>query len=106
VAEVVRSEGFQLNPKKTRVMRASQRQAVTGVVVNRGVNVARDEVDRLKATLHNCLRHGLSSQARGVKDFRAHLEGKVAWVEQLNPRRGARLRAMLARLDAAGAPAG
>jgi hypothetical protein len=28
----------------------------------------------------------------GLRDFRAHLEGRVAWVEQLNARRGQRLR--------------
>ncbi|MFT3841260.1 MAG: reverse transcriptase family protein [Myxococcaceae bacterium] len=95
VAEISASEGFVLNRGKTRKMTSSRRQWVTGAVVNAGVNVPRDEYDRLKATLHNCLRHGLEAESRGVENFRAHLEGKVGWVESLNPSRGAKLRAML-----------
>jgi hypothetical protein len=30
-----------------------------------------------------------------VPDFRAHLQGRVAWVAQLNPPRGRRLQAAL-----------
>lgn len=104
VGEIAREEGFSLNPHKTRVMRASSRQAVTGVVVNQGVNVARDEFDALKATLHNCVRHGPASQARGLEHFREHLQGKVAWVEHLNPRRGETLRRLFEAIDWSGLP--
>jgi hypothetical protein len=30
----------------------------------------------------------------GVPDFRAHIEGKITWVEQVNPARAERLRRM------------
>jgi hypothetical protein len=53
VREVVRDEGFALNDGKTRVMDASRRQEVTGIVVNRAPGVPREEFDELKATLHN-----------------------------------------------------
>ena len=98
VAEIASSEGFTLNRQKTRFMTASRRQFVAGAVVNTGVNVPRDEADRLKATLHNCVNRGVASQARGIENFRAHLEGRVGWVEHLSPHRGAKLRAMLDRL--------
>ena len=49
----------------------------------------------LNATLHNCVRLGAATQNRdGVGDFRAHLDGRVGWVEQVNPRRGRKLRQM------------
>jgi RNA-directed DNA polymerase len=58
VAGIVLDEGFVVNHRKTRVMRAGVRQLVTGVVVNERMNPARDAFDRLKATLHNCVKRG------------------------------------------------
>jgi RNA-directed DNA polymerase len=92
VAEAAREEGFALNRRKTWVMGNGARQQVTGIVVNRGVNVGRDEADRLKAILHNCVRHGPASQVRGISHLREHLQGRISWVEYLNPSRGSRLR--------------
>jgi RNA-directed DNA polymerase len=95
VARIVADEGFAVNGRKTRVMRRSTRQRITGLVVNQHVNVARDAYDRLKATLHNCLRDGPGEQNRDRhRDFRAHLDGRISWVESVNPPRGLRLRAM------------
>jgi RNA-directed DNA polymerase len=100
VAHIALEEGFNLNTHKTRLMCAGQRQCLTGIVINRLPNPARDDYDRLKATLHNCIRHGAASQNRqGVADFRAHLLGRVAQVTQLNPARGARLRALWERVE-------
>jgi hypothetical protein len=100
VAEVVRAEGFRLNPAKTRVRGAHQRQAVTGIVVNAHPNVPRPEADRLRAVLHDCLVHGPAAANRsGVPDFRAHLLGRISWVAQLNPVRGRRLQAAFDRID-------
>ena len=100
VATVVEDEGFALNPSKTRVMRRHRRQQVTGLVVNDHLNVPRDAYDRLKATLHNCLRHGPDGQNReGHIDFRAHLDGRVTWVETVNLRRGLKLRRMFESID-------
>lgn len=97
VAGIVDDEGYALNERKTRVMTRSRRQQVTGIVVNDHLNIARDSYDTLKATLHNCRRNGLDAENRdGHPDFRAHLEGRVGWVESVNPARGRRLRGLLA----------
>ena len=95
VEDIARSEGFVLNTRKTRIMRRAGCQRVTGLVVNDHINVPRSIYDGLKATLHNCRRHGPVSENRmGLRDFRAHLNGKVTWVEHVNPVRGQRLRRM------------
>lgn len=100
VAEIVRDEGFTLNPGKTRIMRPDGRQYVTGLVVNRHLNVPRDVYDRLKATLHNCRRLGPQSQNRdGLPDFRAHLDGRITWVETVNLQRGFRLRQLFEAIE-------
>ena len=93
--EIAREEGFALNSAKTRVMRRSGPQRVTGVVVNQHANVSRAGYDELKAILHNCRTRGPSGENRAARpDFRAHLDGRVGWVEQVNPVRGAKLRAI------------
>jgi hypothetical protein len=86
VAELVRDEGFRLNPEKTRVQRAHRRQEVTGLVVNQRVGIPRPDFDRLKAEVH---------QFDGDPTRIPSLLGKIGWVAQVSPRRGAKLRALL-----------
>jgi hypothetical protein len=58
--------------------------------------VIRADFDRLKATLTNCVRLGPETQNRNAHPrFRSHLEGRVGFVEMINPARGKRLRALL-----------
>lgn len=99
VAAIALDEGFEINHRKTRAMHRGRRQMLTGIVVNTKANVPRQEFDRLKAILSNCVRNGAASQNReGVTDFRAHLAGRVAYVRSLNPGRGAKLEAILSRI--------
>ncbi|MFO0646589.1 MAG: reverse transcriptase family protein [Polyangiales bacterium] len=99
VERVVRDEGFALRPDKTRAMPSAQRQRVAGVVVNEGVAVARDEYDRLRATLHRCATRGVAyAQIACEGDPRAHLAGRVAWVASTSAKRGEKLRALLDRI--------
>ncbi len=73
-------------------MRRGRRQRAAGVVINEKINMPRDDYDRLKAILCNCVRHGPHGQNReGVPDFRAHLAGRVAHAARLNPERGRKL---------------
>ncbi len=100
VAAIVHEEGFTVHHRKTRVMRRGVRQHLAGVVANERLNVPRPDFDRLKAILTNCVRYGPSGQNReGHDDFRAHLEGRVGWVESIHPARGKRLREILAKVD-------
>ena len=99
VAQIARDEGFRVNEAKTGLSTAAGRQHLCGVVVNRRPNVARPDYDRLRAVLHNCVRDGPEAHNRGGHaDFRAHLQGKVAWVASVNPERGRRLRATFDRI--------
>jgi RNA-directed DNA polymerase len=99
VAATVAEEGFVVHHRKTRIMREGVRQHLAGVVVNRRINIRRSDYDRLKAILENCRRQGAASQNRhSHPHFLAHLSGRVAFVEQLHPERGRRLREMLKAL--------
>jgi RNA-directed DNA polymerase len=88
VDQVCHQEGFFVNQKKFRVIRASQRQLVTGIVVNDELRVPREERRRFRATLHNCKKHGLESQARGRPDFAAYLRGFASYVHMVDAEEG------------------
>lgn len=99
VDRIVTEQGYRLNPSKSRVRRRGVRQSVTGVVVNDRPSPGRREVDRLHAILHNAAVHGPASQNRaGHADFRAHLLGRIGWVEQVLPGRARRLHEEFARI--------
>jgi RNA-directed DNA polymerase len=99
VAAILHEEGFTVHHRKTRVMRQGVRQHLVGLVANQRVNVMRTDFDRLKATLNNCVRLGPESQNRdGHERFRPHLEGRVGFVESINPAKGRRLRMLLERI--------
>jgi retron-type reverse transcriptase len=90
---IAREEGFVVNREKTRVMRAARRQTVTGAVVNRTLGLSRTERRRLRAAIH---RHRLDA-AQGNADpaRRAHLNGKLAFLQMLNGEQAARLKAQM-----------
>jgi RNA-directed DNA polymerase len=97
---IIRAEGFQLNGNKTVSQAAGGRQTVCGVVVNARTNVRRTDYDELRAILHNAARMGPATQNRGqAEDFRAHLLGRISWVQSLNPARGQRLLELFAAID-------
>ncbi len=96
IGAIAQEEGFRINFRKTRWMRASQRQHFCGITVNQHPNLSRKEYDQLKALLHNCIKFGPVSQNHDQhSDFRRHLEGRVSHAMHLNPHRGAKLRDML-----------
>ena len=100
LSALVQEEGFRLNLRKTRVMGRSMRQTAAGLTMNGCVNVDRAAFDRLKALLNNCALHGPESQNRDqIADFQSHLNGRVGYVELINPNRGKRLRRLYNRID-------
>lgn len=93
VRAIAAEEGFALNAAKTRVRLATQRQLVTGVVVNSRPGVPREQREHLRAVLHDAGTYGVEVANRAQhSDFRAHLDGCVGWVEAVNSLQGSRLR--------------
>jgi hypothetical protein len=100
VKTIVEDEGFALHGQKTRIMRHGGSQRVLGLAVNSHLNVPRKTYDELKAILHNCRRNGPEIENRaGLPRFRAHLDGRITWVETVNPRRGAKLRKVFQEIN-------
>lgn len=78
------------------MLRRSQRQAVTGIVVNDGLHLRRRLRRQLRAILHNCRQFGIASQARGKDNFLGWLRGQASYLHMIEPVAG---REMLAEID-------
>ncbi|MFO0960671.1 MAG: reverse transcriptase family protein [Isosphaeraceae bacterium] len=88
VRSILQEEGLVEHPRKTKLMRRGRRQEVTGLTVNDRPKVARAELRRLRAILHNAAVHGLESQNREERpDFASYLRGKVAFACMADPTR-------------------
>ncbi|WP_163869952.1 reverse transcriptase domain-containing protein [Myxococcus eversor] len=84
-ARYVREEGFEVNAEKTRVQRKGGRQRVTGVTVNEGLGLSREERRKLRAMIHQEDRDG------GDAKRSARIDGMLAYVGMLNPEHATRL---------------
>ncbi|MBP3954195.1 RNA-directed DNA polymerase [Gemmata sp. G18] len=98
VDQVCQREGFVVNQEKFRVIRDSQRQVVTGIVVNDALRVPRELRRELRAILHNCTTHDIESQAKrhpkfngNVPAFTQYLRGIAAYLNMVQPEHGGAL---------------
>jgi RNA-directed DNA polymerase len=92
VKAVVTHEGFSVHPDKTRVLRRSRQQEVTGVVVNCKPNISRRELKRFRATLYQIEKDGPAGKRWGRSpDVIASLQGYANFVYMVNPGKGSEL---------------
>ncbi|MDR5727954.1 MAG: reverse transcriptase domain-containing protein [Terriglobia bacterium] len=88
---IVNRHGFVINEKKTRLLTKSDRQEVTGLVVNRFVNVPRKYVRNLWSVLHAWRKYGTEATAARYKekfehrtrdeaDFESVMLGRIQYV--------------------------
>jgi RNA-directed DNA polymerase len=100
IGAIALDEGWSVQHRKTRVMRRSVQQRLTGLVVNASVNIPRRDIDTLRAILTNCVRHGPASQNREQRpNFRAYLAGRIAWVRSVNARAADHMQADYDKID-------
>ncbi len=98
VGEIVAAEGFTVHPDKTRVMRAKNRQEVTGLVVNERIGVPRDTLRRFRALLHQIEANGPEGKRwGGGGNVLLAAGGFARFVHMVDPEKGAPL---LARTEA------
>jgi RNA-directed DNA polymerase len=86
---IVAHEGLTIHPQKTRVLRRSQQQEVTGVVVNQKLNIDRNTLKCFRATLHQIEKDGLAGKQWGqASDLLKAIEGFANFVFMVNPDKG------------------
>lgn len=61
IKSIIEQNGFKINDKKVRLLDKTQRQEVTGLIVNQTVNVNRKYIRNINATLHAWKKYGLKS---------------------------------------------
>ena len=97
--DFLRSEGFELNRDKTRIIRQGRHMAVLGLSVNEKVQVSRRYRREVRQKLHYLKRYGADAQgvqeAGGQEPYALHLLGKVGYILQVNPMDQQALRARL-----------
>jgi len=103
---IIVDEGFKVNEEKLRITRSGRRQKVTGIIVNRKMNIDRREIRKLRAVLNNCRHGSIEEQADmwasrekkctapfnyPVEKFKKSLHARISFVKMVNPQMGHRL---------------
>ena len=86
---LLRESGMQLHAEKTKVMRANQQQIVTGMVVNKKMQMPFQQRNALRQQMYMITKYGLAAhlQHQQIEDehYLKRLKGKVQFILQLNP---------------------
>lgn len=78
----IEKSGFSINERKTRLIYRDSRQIVTGLVVNRKINVPRNFYRTTRAMLHSLYTTG-EFKIDGENGTVAQLEGRLSFIDQI-----------------------
>jgi RNA-directed DNA polymerase len=90
--EIIKSNGFNVNTKKVYLMLRNERQEVSGIKVNKKLNVSRLYIKKIRAMLHNWENFGLEGaisrfnsceSIKLKKDFKKVLFGRIDFLKQV-----------------------
>lgn len=83
--QIIERTGFRINSKKTRMMYRDSRQNVTGLIVNKKINVAREYRHNIRAMVHRLVTTGQFEIVRATtKDEKIVLEERPGTLNQLH----------------------
>lgn len=92
ITEVVESEGFRIKEEKTRISDSNKHQEVTGIVVNKKLNIKRFYYKKIRTMLNNWEKGGLayaeqefisSEPNKYGYDFIEVLKGRISFIKQV-----------------------
>lgn len=83
IEAVIKYSGFKINEKKTRLQYKDSRQVVTGIVVNKKVNINREFYKETRAMANSLYKKG-SFTINGEKGTINQLEGRFAFINQID----------------------
>lgn len=98
IKKILSDEGFTVHPDKIRIMRQSSKQEVTGVVVNRKLNIDRKKLRQFRALIHNLKTKGPASIHWGQSHPAYAIPGYLQFINMVNPEKGAVLKSALTPL--------
>ena len=90
VANKLHKIGYELNKKKIHIITNNKRQEVTGIVVNKKLQVPKDYRHKIRQELYYITKYSLSShlERNNIKDKKTYLQslyGKILYVLQIDP---------------------
>lgn len=98
IKRILQDEGFVPHPDKIRIMRKGTQQEVTGVVVNKQLNVNRKKLREFRSLLH----HLKQKQSTGLKWGNGALTNSILgyanFVKMVNPVKGAKIQQQIIAL--------
>jgi len=97
IKQIIRDSGFNINHKKTRIQSHHVRQKVTGITVNRKLNIDRRYVRHLRAVIYDIGKNGVEKAAMKyykihavndsiVMSFLHSVRGRINWIGQVRGR--------------------
>lgn len=96
---IITSEGFTVNPNKTKILGKSVQQEVTGIVVNTQLNISKKTLKAFRATLYQIEQEGLSGKKWGNStNLIAAITGYANYVAMINPSIGAEFQSCVERI--------
>lgn len=97
VHAIVKEEGFQVHPDKTRIMHQGRRQEVTGLVVNQQLNIERHTLKQFRALLFQIQKDGYAGKSWGKnRNLLASIKSYAHYVRMVNPAKGEQFLAQIA----------
>jgi len=84
IGKTIKEYNLKINERKTRVLRKSNRQTVTGVVLNSKISAGSITKKEIRQTVYYIQKYGLESHLRRVNNtqpnYLQHVIGKINWV--------------------------
>lgn len=85
IYDIIQEEGFDINRRKTRISYKNQKHEVTGLTVNKKVNIKRSYIKNLRTILHNWEKDGYGNanmeyflKSKNCEKFFPNLENSVS----------------------------
>jgi hypothetical protein len=97
--KLLKEKGYKLNERKINIFRPGRRQVVTGLTVNKKVNVSRAVRKKLRAALH-ARELGKTPKWSGYPSNDQQLAGLCSFVRSINRKQGNRLQKSLSQKPA------
>lgn len=89
VRYLVGKQGFLVNEKKTKVIRKSRRQEVTGIVVNEKLSISRKKLKAFRAVLYQIAKDGPKGKRWGNSDdVLLSIQGYANFIAMVDPEKG------------------
>lgn len=80
IIKVINNNHFDINFDKVRMQYKSSRQEVTGLIVNKKVNVKRNYIRKTRLMLYNLIRNPNSDDYQSIRNC---IEGRIAFIYQI-----------------------